>query len=252
MDIYKVLAILGALAWIYPLAIWIRSLLTRTKLKIINHKQLEIGYTTNGPIVNIDIAFSSIDKDAFIRKVSIILEHENKENIELQWEWFEEVLLEMDIPDSGIVPYRKNQKAIPIKVPVETLIEKKIGFQSKKFKSEYYTLYSNTNQKQINIFENHQDLQQLKTTNEYNEFLSLFKNHFPWKKGKYEGIIEVEIADRKHIFIQNFSFELTTLDIKNLEKNIQTCQKIVEQHFVSPDQKYRANWEWANPFDIEK
>lgn len=93
MEIYKILAILGALAWTYPLAIWIRNLLTKTKLEIINHKQLEIGYTTNGPIVNIDLAFSAIDKDAFIRKVSIKLEHENKENIELQWEWFRKLPL---------------------------------------------------------------------------------------------------------------------------------------------------------------
>ncbi|MEO2081475.1 MAG: hypothetical protein ABGW88_08095 [Leeuwenhoekiella sp.] len=133
MEIYKILAILGALAWTYPLVIWISNLFTKTKLEVINHKQLDIGYTTNGPIINIDLAFSAIDKDAFIRAVSIKLEHENKENIELQWEWFEEVLLEMDIPDSGIVPYRKNQKAIAIKVPVETLIEKKSVFKAKNF-----------------------------------------------------------------------------------------------------------------------
>jgi hypothetical protein len=252
MEIYKILAILGALAWVYPLAIWIRSLLTRTKLEIVHHKQLEIGYTTNGPIVNIDLAFSAIDKDAFIKKVSVKLEHENKENIDLQWEWFEEVLLEMDVPDSGIVPYRKNQKAIAIKVPTQTLIEKKIGFQSKKFKSEYSSLYSGTNQKQINISENQQDIQQLKTTNEYNDFVNLFKNHFPWKKGKYEGLIEVEIAERKKVFRQNFSFELTTLDIKNLETNINTSQKLVELHFVSPDPEFKTIWKWANPFDLEK
>ena len=252
MEIYKILSILGALAWVYPLAIWIRILLTKTKLEIINHKQLEIGYTTNGPIVNIDLAFSAIDTDAFIKKVSIKLEHENKENIKLQWEWFEEILYEMDIPDSGIVPYRKNQKAIAIKVPKETLIEKKIGFQSKTFKSGYFNLYSNTNQKQINISENQQDLQQLKTSNEYNEFLNLFKDHFPWKKGKYVGLIDVEIAERNKTFTQNFSFELTTLDIKNLETNIITCQKLVELHFVTPDPDFKTIWKWANPFDLEK
>lgn len=125
MEIYEVLAILGALAWIYPLAIWIQNILKKTKLEIINHNQLEIGYTINGPIINIDLAFSAIDKDAFIRKVTIMLEHENRENILLHWEWFEEVLYVMDLPDSAIVPYRKNQKAIAIKVPRETLIEKR-------------------------------------------------------------------------------------------------------------------------------
>lgn len=252
MNTFEILAIFGALAWIYPLVIWIRNIMTKTELEILNHKQLEIGFTSNGPIVNIDAAFSSTNKDAFIKKVNVHLEHENKENLDLTWEWFEEVLLEMDIPDSGIVPYRKNQKAIAIKVPTGTLIEKKIGFHSQKFKTEYSKIFSVTNQKQINITTNQQNVEQLKTANEYNDFLNLFKKHFPWKMGKYQGEINVEIAERKKIFSQEFTFELTTLDIHNLESNITTCKKLVEIHFITPDPDYQINWKWANPFDLEK
>ncbi len=252
MDTFEILAIIGALAWIYPLAVWIKNILSKIELEILNHKQLEVGYTSNGPILNIDLAFSSSNKDAFIKKVYINLEHENKENLELTWEWFEEVFFEMDIPDSGTVPYRKNQKAIAIKVPTGTLIEKKIGFQSQKYKAEYSKVFSDTNQKQINITKNQQNIDQLKTSNEYNDFQNLFKKHFPWKMGKYQGEIKVEIAERKEIFQQGFTFELTTLDIQNLESNIHTCQKLVEIHFVTPDPEYQAIWKWANPFDLEK
>ena len=252
MNTFEILAILGALAWIYPLAILIRGILTKAELEIINHKQIEIGYTTYGPIVNIDLAFSSNNKDAFIKKIVIKLEHESKENIELIWEWFEEELLEMHVPESGIVPYRKNQRAIAIKVPTQTLIEKKVGFQSQKFKKEYSKAFSATNQKQINIVDNGQNIEQLKTTNEYNDFLDLFKNHFSWRKGQYQGEIQVEIAKRKELFTQPFSFELTTLDIKNLESNIIACQKSVEVYFVLPDSEYQSVWKWAYPFDLEK
>ncbi|XOV93506.1 MAG: hypothetical protein ACFHWX_02115 [Bacteroidota bacterium] len=252
MKTFEILAVLGALAWIYPLAVLLRNILSRTKIEILNHKELEVGFTTNGPIVNMDVAFSSRNKDAFVKSVSIKLEHENKENLELKWEWFEEVLMELDIPDSGIVPYRKNQKAIAIKVPTGTLVEKKIGFQNRKFKSEYSKIFSDTNQKQINISDNDQNIEQLKTSNEYNDFLNLFKNHFPWKKGKYSGVIKVEIAERKKVFTQDFSFELTTLDIKNLELNITTCQKLVEMHFVKLDKEFKTVWKWAQPFDLEK
>lgn len=82
--------------------------------------------------------------------------------------------------------------------------------------------------------------------------MNLFKNHFPWKKGKYEGVLQVEIAERTRLFTQNFSFELTTLDIKNLESNINTCHRLVELHFVSPDPEFKTLWKWANPFDLEK
>lgn len=252
MNNFEILAILGALAWTYPLAIWIQKLLTKTKVEILNHKQLEIGFTTNGPIVNIDLAFSATNKDAFIKKVAIELTHESNEKIELLWEWFEEELLEMDIPESGTVPYRKNQKAIALKVPIETLIEKKVGFHSPSFKSDYSKLFSSVNQKQINIISNDQDIAQLKTSDDYNNFIDTFKKHFPWKMGRYTGTISVEVSQRTKLFQQNFSFELTALDIKNMEQNIATCQKLVELHFVAPDPDFTTSWKWANPFDMDK
>jgi len=252
MNNFEILAILGALAWTYPLAIWIQKLLTKTEVEMLNHKQIQVGFTTNGPIVNVDIAFSATKKDAFIKKVSIDLLHESNEKIDLLWEWFEEELLEIDVPESGPVPYRKNQKAIAIKVPIETLIEKTVGFQSTSFKADYSRLYSSVNQKQINIISNSQNIEQLKTTDDYNNFIDTFKKHFPWKMGNYTGIISAEVSQRKKIFQQKFSFELTALDIKNMEQNIATCQKLIELHFVAPDPDFVTNWKWANPFDLDK
>jgi hypothetical protein len=56
-GIFQILAILGALAWLPQLIIFISKWLTKPKLTIITDKDLEIGYTTFGPIFNFQIAF---------------------------------------------------------------------------------------------------------------------------------------------------------------------------------------------------
>lgn len=252
MDLFEILAIIGALAWVYPLAIWIKNLLTKTEVEIINHKDLEIGFTFYGPIINLNLAFSAERKDAFIKNVQLTIAHEQNETSVFHWEWFEEVLLEMDIPESGIVPYRKNQKAIAIKVPTEMLIEKKVGFQSKKYKEEFSKLYSSTNETIMNLTSNGNDHTQIRTSKEYNDFNDLFKKHFPWKVGQYHGTIEVFVASRKKTFKQIFIFEMTRLDLKTIEQNLSTCKQSLENHFITLNPNYKAEWKWANLRDLEK
>ena len=158
----------------------------------------------------------------------------------------------MDIPESGTIPYKKNQRAIAIKVLTETLIEKKIGFQNRKYQEDFAKLYSATNQNSINLSENRIDVAQITGTKEYNEFSDLFKKYFSWKVGKYNGIILVHIADRKKTFEKTFTFELSTIDVKTLEQNITTCKESLKNIFVTLDPNYRADWKWVNTLDLKK
>jgi len=49
---FKILAVLGALAWLPQLFIIIKNVLVKPIVKIIPENQLEIGYTLFGPIIN--------------------------------------------------------------------------------------------------------------------------------------------------------------------------------------------------------
>ena len=87
---YQILAVSGALAWLSPIIVpWIIKKFTDTKLTVISHKQFEIGYTTLGPIFNINLAFLAKDKDALIMKIGAHLQHEKKEINYFIWDWFE-------------------------------------------------------------------------------------------------------------------------------------------------------------------
>lgn len=73
MNSFEIVAIIGAAAWIYPFAVRIIKLLTKTELEVINHRQVEIGYSFCGPILNINLAFSAENKDGGRQKGRIFV-----------------------------------------------------------------------------------------------------------------------------------------------------------------------------------
>ncbi len=251
MDIFKPIAILGALAWLPHLITLVRNLFLKPKISINSYNELEIGYTTLGPVLNINIAFSAENKHALIEKIYLIIKHESNEIHLFSWDWFEEYLYEMDTIDSGPLNLRKNQKAIAIKVQTDTLMEKKVGFQDPAFKEKYNELFNLTNIVYVNLFQGGKDINDLSSTNEYNEFSELFKNSFIWKVGKYSVKIKVYIKNRKKSFEHKLEFQLTNLDKNRLETNVETCLKVLKNHYITEDQKYKSTWEWAKPYKTE-
>jgi hypothetical protein len=253
MTTIDTLAIIGALAWIYPLAQWLNDKLLRTELDIIMHKELEVGYSVLGPIINLNIAFSASKDDAFIKDVTIQLTHESNQTELYKWEWFEELIMEVHIPDSAAaVPYKKNQKAIAIKVLVESLAEKKIGFHNPNFQAEYSSLFQKTFEVSQNLTNKSAEISELRKTNEYNDFENLFKNSFTWKVGRYKGEINCSVANRTKVFKRVFEFYLSSVEIRLLETNKQICLDVLENHFIKTEPEYKAFWQWVYPRDIAK
>ena len=245
-DPFQILALLGAMSWLGILSNIIIRLITKPALEIISDKEIEIGYTTYGPIFNLLLAFISSNKDSLIKNVELTITHENKDVHSLSWEWFEETLHETALLETN-VPTRKHKKAIALKVDEKSMVEIKIGFQHKLFKNESYRLLKKINQKYINIvIEGKGKPTELRKTDEYNELISLFADSFVWKVGKYTTAIKVFILGRKKPFIHHFNFELTSLDISTIFSNIETCKLIVEGEFRVVEHESYPPWRWIN------
>ena len=58
MKLIDWIAILGALAWTPHLVNLVREWLAKSKVRVITQREVEIGFTTYGPIFNIRLAFS--------------------------------------------------------------------------------------------------------------------------------------------------------------------------------------------------
>jgi hypothetical protein len=250
VDYFNLLAVLGALAWLPHLISLVSNLLTKPNLSIISHPELELGYTTFGPILNMQLAFSAENKEVLIQRIEIILKHDSNETHLLSWDWFEEQLLQMDTPDQGPMPFKKNQRAIAIKILKESLVEKKIGFQEKKFKERHYELLNATKENYNNIIQSNQDITTLKVTKPYNDLHDFFKNSFIWKVGKYSVNMKVFIAKKDKPFEHNINFQLTNLDIKTLEANIKNCQDFIENSYIFGKLDFSPQWRWVNTYKM--
>jgi len=246
-----ILSIIGALAWLPDIIKLIRNIIKKPKVTIISDKNLELGFTLFGPIINLGLAFSSERKDALITKIILKLEHENKDKYEFIWEWFEENLLEMQIPNAGIVPYKKNQQAIALKVLKDNLVEKKVGFQIQEFKIEKNKQLSNLYEINENNLKNNIPPKSILSTNEYINLNNLYKNSFIWKSGKYIAQIEIFTNENKKSFTHSLNYKISTYDIKQLEKNKDLINKVLENMFIKQDIEYTEIWTWIYPLKSE-
>ena len=247
MDtMFKILAILGALAWLPQLIIFIRNYTIKSVIKIIPEHQLEIGYTTYGPIINTSIAIIAENKKALIDKIEVELTHENNDTQKFKWKWIEETLHVVDLPDfSGSLPTRKNQTAIAINILKDELVEKKIGFQQNSFQTEQKKLVQDTIQDAINLVKAGKTLEDLNASKNYNDLKDLFQNSFNWKVGQYRLLFKVYVNSIREPFLKEISFKMTSLDIKNLKSNIEKCLSELERNYIGKQNEI-PNWSWTN------
>ena len=227
-----VLSILGAAAWIPQLIQLGIKIFTKTSITIINHKEIEIGYNTLGPIINFNLAFLAENEKALINKIELELKHTSNETHKFKWIWYEESLFQMDIPRISI-PYKKNQIAIALNVPKDFLVEKKIGFQSHEFKKKVNGISKLLKEEYANLKNSDKDISELKASKNYNDLIDHFNNSFLWKTGEYTIEISIFITKRGKPFSHMMSFELSNIDIRKLKDNIPYFKDKVAPNYSS-------------------
>jgi formyltetrahydrofolate hydrolase len=117
----------------------------------------------------------------------------------------------------------------------------------KSLKIRYNELFYSTNEAYNNIVTANQELQTIAVTKEYNTFKDHLKTSFRWKIGKYAANIDVFISNRKEPYKHQMNFQLTSLDLKTLEKNIEIAQNSLENHYIKLGPEYKDSWKWVNP-----
>ena len=249
---FELLAILGALAWSAPIVVpWLYKRIIKPKLIIITHNVIEIGYTTFGPIVNINMSFLSENKEALIKAIKISLRHENNETHIFEWEWFEESLGQMDMGTTGIYSQTKNQKAVALRVKENDIVERKIGFQNSDFKIKYNDLINRTNEAQYRLQRADKDLSLIVDDVSYNDLQDHLKNSFFWNLGMYTIDVEIFLLGISERAKHSISFRLSNYDKVRLESNIEYCKNFIENSYVTLDPKYSEIWNWVYSYEVD-
>ena len=116
MKLIDWIAILGALAWTPHLVGIVKNWLTKSKVRIITQREVEIGFATYGPIFNLRLAFSVENKDIVISDLKIRVTHESGEERIFEWQGITQHMGKMTLPDASAMPFEKEQSVLAIKL----------------------------------------------------------------------------------------------------------------------------------------
>ncbi len=244
------IAILGAAAWIPHIIQLIIKIFSKPSLISINQKEIEIGFNTLGPIINFSLAFIAEKEKALIQKIDFTLKHSSNESHLFKWIWYEESLFQMDLQKVSI-PYKKYQNAIALNVAKDSMVEKKIGFQSIDFKEKLDPLAILLKEDIANLKNSEEELDKIKSRKSYNDLVSHLNNSCIWKIGKYEAEINIYVLKRRIPFKHRLVFDLNNMDLKNLQDNIQLCKDAIDNVIFSAEKKSEPAWNWVYCQDLK-
>lgn len=252
MDtLFKITAILGALAWLPQIIKWIIYWISKPKLKIIGDNEAQVGYIAFGPVLNINLSFISKHKSSLIENIELIVKDKSNSTYMLNWAWYGETYYELKSPYASAT-MGKQQKAIAFVSYKDALIEKLVGFQSIEFREKKKTFINKINQLVDNQkYSGNINPNAIKQSNDYINLMRLYDDSLIWKKGEYNAICNVYISDRKSPFSYKFRFTLTETDISNLKNNIKLAKLLIEKTYFPDQEKIEDNWLWSNPV-VEK
>lgn len=250
MTSTEIAAYIGAAAWIPQISYWIYRNYITPKITIVPDKNLEIGFTSFGPIFNIRMAFSADRKDAIIDSFEVILKHEDGEERVLRWAGMNETVSEITDSLGNRQVVSKDQPAIAFKIGTESLIEKFVRFQEPRF--------NDTTRPFINELTNHFDFLKKKKENyvsqildskQYSDICNVWKKSFWWRTGKYHVIFKLGSPKKIDLIDYTYIFELSSIEVEKLQKNLDTLEIDLRNIINSNLPDYKAeqvNWNWAN------
>ncbi len=240
------LAILGALAWTPHLVGMVRDWFAKSKVRVITQRQVDIGFTTYGPIFNLRLAFSVEKRDIVISELKIRLTHESGEERIFEWQGITQHMGKMTLPDASAMPFEKEQSVLAIKLNQKDIEERFVRFQEPVFLAKQRDYTAKAAQKMSYLkAEERYDAELFLREPEMTEMYSFNKHAFSWKPGTYKVSIEMQ-SPEKFDLVDNFrEFNLYSLDIENLEKNKEFLEMDYKRIIMGGEEK--VAWQWCNP-----
>ena len=251
MSFTDLAAVVGALAWIPPIFIAVRSWITKPKIRVITQPTPEIGFTTFGPILNLRIALTVTHRDIVVTGVQLQVTHESGESTSFSWRGIVQRMGTLTYPQVGAVPFEKELNVLAMKVSLKDVEERFIRFQSldyveHKAELEVITLKKLAHMRRATDFDGHAFLR----CQEMNELYSYIKQTFSWKPGAYRMKVVLESPDAFTILDDEYTFSLTPLQVQTLSENLSRIEQFYANEVLPAkpdDQQAQIVWRWVYP-----
>ncbi len=246
----EIAAYIGAAAWVPQIVTWVYNKYITPNVMIIPEPQVELGFTTYGPIFNIRLALSVERKDAIIDGVKVLLRHENGEVHSLSWTGMRETFSEITDSAGNRQLIEKDQPAIAIKLSTLGLVEKFVRFHELEFHNKCRIALND-------VIDHFNYLKKTKT--DYRELLlesklffdmiELYKSCFWWKPGRYFINFDIHSPNKTTLQENKLSFFLSQHDTDSLRQNLDLLRDVHENLIKADLPDYQPKtvlWTWRN------
>jgi hypothetical protein len=214
-------AYIGAAAWLPQIGSWIYDRYVPPVVRIIPERQVQLGYTTLGPIFNVRLALVADRKDAIVEHMEARVRHEQGDVHTFTWTGLREMFSE--ITDSagnrGVV--ERDQPAIALKVSTALPVEKFVRFQDVAYHDRHRvpmeSLVAQFNYAKANYPDFRERILQSK---EYHSLLEFYRAEFWWKPGKYTATLSIQSSSRARLRSDTFGFQIAQYDVDAMRGNL--------------------------------
>ena len=251
-TISEIAAYIGAAAWVPQIISWIYRWFINPEVSIVPERQVELGFTTYGPIFNIRLALSVNKKPTIIDTLEAIIDHEEGDSHHLTWTGMQETIGEISSFGGPRQFIQKDQPAIALKLTPDLLIERFVRFQDLTFQESHRILLNSVTAHLNYLKEKESDYRdKILESREVSDMVQLFKQKFWWKKGKYTFRFQISSSNNANLRNVKFAFDMAQSDVDSLRKNLDFVKTDFENAIKSDIQGYQFKpvpWNWSNIF----
>ena len=249
----EIAAYIGAASWLPQIAFLLYRWLRGPVLTVVPELAPEIGFTSNGAICNLRLAFIAEHKDLILHDLALDVVHEDGERKVLRWAGAKEDLGETR--DAAGVKQGQLTKEHPLTAlrvaTVGPMIERFVLFQEPRYRNETKPLMKNLVDHFNHLKHTSTDyVNEALASRELHSLLEARTQLFWWKSGHYKITFRPTAQKSFSIKQPSYSFELMSGDVDLLKQNLVPLQRDLEDAIRADLPGFRMEaptWNWVYP-----
>ena len=247
----EIAAYIGAAAWLPQIASLLYRWLRKPVLTIVPEPAPELGFTSNGIICNLRLAFIAEREDLILDDLALDVVHEDGEQRVLRWAGANEDLGETAGVKQGQLTKEHPLTALGV-ATVGPMTERFVLFREPRYRDETDSLMQDLVAHFDHLKRTETDYVNLTlSSKELHSLIEARTQFFWWKPGHYKITFRpVELIKSFSIKQPSYSFELKPSQVERLRQNLAVVRRDLEDTIRTNIPDFRREvltWNWVYP-----